>query len=52
MRVQGGRTRSMCDEMTYEELVYELDFYYEEERRKAEEEELRKEEESKKEEES
>ena len=27
----------MCDEMTYEELVYELDFYYEQERIKAEE---------------
>ena len=46
MRVQGG-ARSMDEEMTWEELVYQTNAYYEEEH----EEELRKDGESKKEEE-
>ena len=54
MRVQGGGIRNMCDELTWEELVYQSNLYYEEEYeeelRKEYEEELRKEEESKKEE--
>ena len=54
MRVQEGGTRSMDEEMTWEELVYQSNLYYEqeheEELRKEYEEELRKKEESKKEE--
>ena len=39
----------MCDELTWEELVYQSNLYYEEEMRKEYEEELRKEKESNKE---
>ena len=53
MWVQGG-TRSMDEEMTWEELVYQSNLYYEqeheEELRKEYEEELRKKEEAKEEE--
>ena len=49
--MQGREIRSMCDELTWEELVYQSNLYYEEERRKEYEEELRKEHEPKKEEE-
>ena len=48
--MQEGEIRSMDEELTWEELVYQSNLYYEEERRKEYEEELRKEEESKKEE--
>lgn len=52
--MQEGEIKSMDEEMTWEELVYQSNLYYEqeheEELRKEYEEELRKEEESKKEE--
>ena len=54
MRVQEGGLRSMDEEMTWEELVYQSNLYYEqeheEELRKEYEEELRKKEELKEEE--